>query len=77
MKTKNGLKVMDVGIDFWSRILIKVEDLKGTFVLVDINRGICTMTQDGEPDVRLRDEYQLDNDSLKSLCTKYVGKAVL
>lgn len=76
MKTKNGLKVTDIGMDYWSRVLVKIEGIKNrTFVIV--NKSIHSICGEGEPDSPLNDEYQLDDESLDELWDMYGGKAVL
>jgi len=73
MKTVNGIEVKEVGLDSFSRVVVRFMDkrlIKPVYVVVNkLIHSICTPF--GEPGYPLPDDFQLDEESLEFFIKEY------
>lgn len=78
MQTKNGIGIEVVEIDFWSRVVVSLNDDRfKKFKLVVVDSQLHTMCSDGEPISALKNEYQFDEPSYKAFAEKFYKTASL
>ena len=72
MQTKNGIGIKVVELDFWSRVVVSLNnDRFKKLKLVVVDSQLHTMCSDGEPISALKNEYQFDEPSFKSFAEKF------